>query len=174
MIRSCTKFPKSWLWTLLCRQKIHPFFVFHTWVTRLKYLPKGCPYILMYSALHIVQWFSKFEMCSPRKSDKNFFDFKIFMYQNKCRFNLKWSLEQSSALQLQRQTDLLLCTINFYCFIQWVHPQNMAIGDLAFYYTLYLWFWQNVTINDFTLPLRAITYNWFIMIGNQTHLQVDK
>ena len=52
------KFPKSWLGTLSLRQKIHHFFFSHTWDTRFKYLPEGCPYMLMYSALHIMQWFS--------------------------------------------------------------------------------------------------------------------
>ena len=42
------------------------------------------------------------------------------------------------TLQLQRQTDLLLCTVN--CFQQWARPQNMAVGGLAFYFTLYLWY----------------------------------
>ena len=51
--------------------------------------------------------------------------------------DLRWSVGRSIALQLQRQTDLLLCTIN--CFLQWDHLPNMAVGDLAFYYTLYLW-----------------------------------
>ena len=51
--------------------------------------------------------------------------------------DLSWSLGRSIALQLQRQTDLLHCTIN--CFLQWDHLPNMAVGDLAFYYTLYLW-----------------------------------
>ena len=50
--------------------------------------------------------------------------------------DLRWSLGRSIALQLQRQTDLLLCTIN--CFLQWDHLPKMAVGDLAFYYTLYL------------------------------------
>ena len=49
------KFPKSWLWTLPCLQKIHHFFFSRTWSACLKYLPEGCPYMLMYSALHIRQ-----------------------------------------------------------------------------------------------------------------------
>ena len=60
--------------------------------------------------------------------------------------DLRWSLGRSIALQLQRQTDLLLCTIN--CFLQWDHLPNMAVGDLASYYTLYLWFkWRIQVIN---------------------------
>ena len=49
------KFPKSWLWTLGYRPKIHHFFFSHKWGTCFKYLSKLCPYILMYSALHIMQ-----------------------------------------------------------------------------------------------------------------------
>ena len=49
--------------------------------------------------------------------------------------DLRWSLGPSIVLhllQLQRQTDLLLCTIN--CFLQWDQLPSMAVGDLAFYY----------------------------------------
>ena len=49
------KFPKSWLRTLGYWQKTHHFFFSHKWGTRFKYLSKLCPYILMYSALHIMQ-----------------------------------------------------------------------------------------------------------------------
>ena len=77
-------------------------------------------------------------MCSPRKSNENF---SIFTFYESKQMSLtqdsRWSLGRSIALQLQRQTDLLLCTIN--CFLQWDHLPNMAVGDLAFYYTLYLW-----------------------------------
>ena len=40
--------------------EIHHFFFSHTWGGALasKYLPEGCPYMLMYSALHIMQCFS--------------------------------------------------------------------------------------------------------------------
>ena len=77
-------------------------------------------------------------MCSPRKSNENFSIFTFYeSKQMSLTQDLRWSLGRSIALQLQRQTDLLLCTIN--CFLQWDHLPNMAVGDLAFYYTLYLW-----------------------------------
>ena len=77
-------------------------------------------------------------MCSPRKSNKKFLIFTFYeSKQMSLTQDLRWSLGRSIALQLQRQTDLLLCTIN--CFLQWDHLPNMAVGDLAFYYTLYLW-----------------------------------
>ena len=77
-------------------------------------------------------------MCSPRKSNENFSIFTFYeSKQMSLTQDLRWSLGRNIALQLQRQTDLLLCTIN--CFLQWDHLPNMAVGDLAFYYTLYLW-----------------------------------
>ena len=78
-------------------------------------------------------------MCSPQKSDENFLIFKFYeSKQMSLTQDLRWSLDQSIALQVQHQTDLLHCTMN--CFPQWAHLQNMAVGDLAFYYTLYLWY----------------------------------
>ena len=72
------KFPKSWLWTLGCRQKIHHFFFSHIWGTRFKYLPKLCPYILMYSAsfTHNAVVLSHFRCVHPEIRRK-FFDFYI-------------------------------------------------------------------------------------------------
>ena len=71
------KFPKSWLRTLGYRQKIHHFFFSHKWGTRFKYLSNLCPYILMYSALHIMQWFSQVLDVFTPKIKRKFFDFYI-------------------------------------------------------------------------------------------------
>ena len=138
------KFPKSWLRTLGYRQKIHHFFFSHKRGTRFRYLSKLCPYTVMYSALHIMQWFSQLlDVFTPRKSNENFSIFTFYeSKQMSLTQDLRWSLGRSIALQLQRQTDLLLCTIN--CFLQWDHLPNMAVGDLAFYYTLYLWAYRPV------------------------------
>ena len=38
--------------------------------------------MLMYSPLHIMQWFSDCLDVLPQKSDENFFDFYILMNQN--------------------------------------------------------------------------------------------
>ena len=71
------KFPKSWLRTLGYRQKIHHFFFSHKWGTHFRYLSKLCPYILMYSALHIMQWFSQLLPVFTPKIKWKFFDFYI-------------------------------------------------------------------------------------------------
>ena len=71
------KFPKSWLRTLGYWQKIYHFFFSHKWGTRFKYLSKLCTYILMYSALHIMQWFSQLLDVFTPKIKRKFFDFYI-------------------------------------------------------------------------------------------------
>ena len=71
------KFPKSWLRTLGYRPKIHHFIFSHKWGTRFKYLSKLCPYILMYSALHIMQWFSQVLDVFTPKIKRKIFDFYI-------------------------------------------------------------------------------------------------
>ena len=50
--------------------------------------------------------------------------------------------KQSTALQVEFITGVkLICYfVLYYCFLQWDHLPNMAVGDLAFYYTLYRWF----------------------------------
>ena len=113
-VPAAVKFPKSWLGTLPLRQKIHHFFFSHTWGTRFKYLPEGCPYMLMYSALHIMQWFSHIlDVFNPKIRFK-FLDFNIFMNQNKRPIHKTWSdrlTYATSRVYHRRQTDLLLCTI---------------------------------------------------------------
>ena len=97
-----------------CPYSNTPLFPFPYWGTRFKYLPEGCPYMLMYSALHIMQWFSQLLDVFTPKIRRKFFDFNIFMNQNKRRLHktLKWSLNNVVRFKYhRRQTDLLLCTI---------------------------------------------------------------
>ena len=135
------KFPKSWLRTLGYRPKIHHFFFSHKWDTRFKYLSKLCPYIHMYSALHIMQWFShSLDVFTP-KIKRNFFDFYIsWLKTNVAYTRLEMIAKQLSALQVWFITGVkLICYfVLYYCFLHWSHLPNMAVGDLAFYYTLYL------------------------------------
>ena len=108
------KFPKSWLRTLGYRPKIHHFFFSHTWGIRFKYLPKGCPYMLMYSALHIMQWFSGCLDVFTPKIRRKFFDLTfLWIKTNVAYTRLEMIAKQRSALQVvhRRQTDLLLRTI---------------------------------------------------------------
>ena len=47
--------------------------------------------MLMYSALHIMQWFSHILDVFTPKIIQKFFDFNIFMNQNKRRSHKTWS-----------------------------------------------------------------------------------
>ena len=99
-------------------------------------------------------------MCSPRKSNENFLIFTFYeSKQMSLTQDLRWSLGRSIALQLQRQTDLLLCTIN--CFLQWDHLPNMAVGDLAFYYTLYLCLFYTLILDQISRNLERLFLSTF-------------
>ena len=76
-VRAGTEISKKLTSNLGYRQKIHHFFFSHKWGTRFKYLSKLCPYILMYPALHIMQWFSQVLDVFIPKIKRPFFDFYI-------------------------------------------------------------------------------------------------
>ena len=83
--------------------------------------------------------------------------------------DLRWSLGRSIVLhllQLQRQTDLFLCTIN--CFLQWDHLPSMAVGDLAFYYTLYLCWERYLGMGDIAINDDAILLINILPFSNET------
>ena len=82
-------------------------------------------------------------MCSPRKSDENFSILKfLWIKTNVAYTRLEVIAKQRSALQVEFITGVkLICYfVLCYCFLHWSHLPNMAVGDLAFYYTLYLCF----------------------------------
>ena len=54
-----------------------PLFLLSNMMCSLKYLPEGCPYMLMYSALHIMQWFSHILDVFTQKIRRKFFDLNI-------------------------------------------------------------------------------------------------
>ena len=81
-------------------------------------------------------------MCSPRKSDENISILTfLWIKTNVAYTRLEVITKQRSALQVEFTTGVkLICYFALYhYFLHWAHPPNMAFGDLAFYYTLYLW-----------------------------------
>ena len=72
------------------------FLLSDIWATRFKYLPEVCPYMLMYSALHIMQRFSHILDVFTPKIRQKFSDFNIFLElkQTLLTQDLKWSLKQ--------------------------------------------------------------------------------
>ena len=152
------KFPKSWFWTVLSRQKVQHLFFSYTWSAHLKYLPKGCPYMLMYSALHIMQWFFDcFIDVFTQKIAQKFFNFYILWIKTNVAYTILEVIARtlyctSVIVYHWCQTDLLLCTVK--CFIQWAHSPNMAVGDLDFYYTLYLWRYYIIKMLSWAILIR--------------------
>ena len=105
------KFPKSWLWTLGYRQKIHHFFFSHKWGTRFKYLSKLCPYILMYSALHIMQWFSHLLDAFTPKIKRKFFNFYILWIKTNVAYT---RLEMIARTKYCTTTTASNCFVTLY------------------------------------------------------------
>ena len=135
-----------------------PLFLFPNRGHSLQIFAKVMPlHTHLFSFTHNAVVLSHFR-CVHSENQTKFFWFLHF-YESKqisLTQDLRWSLEQSIAQQLQRQTDLLLCTIN--CFPQWAHLQNMAVGDLAFYYTLYLWI--SLRLNEMFQCTHPDSSNW--------------
>ena len=140
-VRACTvKFPKSWLWTLGCREKIHHFFFFHTWGTCFKYLPKLCPYILMYSALHIMQWFSHILDVFTPKIRWKFFDYYILRIKTNVAYTRLGLIARTKYCTTTTASNWFV-TLYFKLLpaVRLSSKHGRPVGDLAFYYTLYLW-----------------------------------
>ena len=80
-------------------------------------------------------------MCSPRKSEEKFLILTFLWIKTNIAYaRLEVITKQCSALQVEFITGVkLICYfVLYYYFLHWAHPPNMAVGDLAFYYTLYL------------------------------------
>ena len=138
------KFLKSWLRTLGCRQKIHYFFFSYPWGTRFKYLLMLCPYILIYSALHIMQWFSQIlHICSPRKSDENFVDFYILWIKTNDAYTRLEVIARTKYCTTTTASNWFV-TLYYKLLPAVSSPSKHAVGDLAFYYTLYLWLLKDI------------------------------
>ena len=101
-------------------------------------------------------------MCSPQKSDENLLIFTflhVWIKTNITYTRLEVIAKQRSALQVEFITGVkLICYfVLYYCFLHWAHLPNMAVGDLAFYNTLYLWlypslpylYWYPHNLHDF-------------------------
>ena len=78
-------------------------------------------------------------MCSPRKSDENFLILTfLWIKTNVAYTRLEVIAKQRSALQVEFITGVkLICYfVLHYCFLQWDHLPNMAVGDLALLYSI--------------------------------------
>ena len=144
-------FQKSWLWTLLLRQKNTPLFLFPYMGCWLQMFAWGMPlHAHVFSFTHNALVLSQYRcvQCSPRKSDENFSILTFLLIKTNVAYTiLEVIAKQRSALQVEFITGVkLICYfVLYYCSLHWAHPPNMAVGDLDFYYTLYLWFMLTIS-----------------------------
>ena len=135
------KFPKTWRGTLGYRPKIHHFFFSHKWDTRFKYLSKLCPYILMYSALHIMQWFShSLDVFTP-KIKRKFFDFYILWIKTASNWFVTLYYKLLPAVRSPSKhgrwwSSLLLYSISMNV-TQMYTSRFLLIGYVTYYYCGY-------------------------------------
>ena len=81
-------------------------------------------------------------MCSPRKSDENFSILTFYeSKQTSLTQDLKWSLNNVVRYKYSLSPASNWFVTLYYIIASSIEVtfQNMAVGDLAFYYTLYLW-----------------------------------
>ena len=102
--------------------------------------------------------------CVHSENQTNIFWFEHF-YESK-QTSLTQDLEvigkQRSALQVEFITSVkLICYfVLYYCFLHWAHPPNMAVSDLDFHYTLYLWKCTACIIKLFSFSCGAGNYKF--------------
>ena len=152
----CCEISKKLTLNPILMAKCTPLFLSHMWGAHFKYLPEGCPYMFMYSALHIMQWFSHILDVFTPKIRQKFFDFNILWIKTNVAYTrLEVIAKQRSALQVEFITGVkLICYfVLYYCFLYWAYPPNMAVGNLDFYYTLYLWAYMKCCFQKDLNPL---------------------
>ena len=129
--------------TLLLGPKIPSLILFPYTGLLLQIFAWGMPlHAHVFSFTHNAVVLSHCRCVHPQKSDKKFL-ILIFLWikTNVAYTRLEVIAKQRSALQVQFITSVkLICYfVLYYCFLHWAHPPNMAVSDLDFYYTLYLW-----------------------------------
>ena len=107
---------------------MHHFFFSHTCGTRLKYLPKGCPYILTYSALHIMQWFSQILDVLWIKTNVAYTRLEVIARTKYCTTTTASNWFVTSYYKLLPAVS---------------SSSKHGRGNLAFYHTLNLWLSQS-------------------------------
>ena len=138
-IRTGTEISKKLTSNPRLSAKNTPLFLSNKWSTRYKYLSKLYPYILMYSALHIMQWFSHiFDVFTPKIKWK-FFDFYILWIKTDVAY---------TRLELIARTKYCTITTASNWFVTLCYKLLPAVRSSSkhgrrwsslVYYTLYLW-----------------------------------
>ena len=135
----CCEISKKLTWNPTLTAKNTPLFLFPYMGHSLQIFAWGMPlHAHVFSFTHNTVVLSHFRCVHPENQMK-IFRFKHF-YESKQTLltqDLKWSLNK--VVRYKKSLSLIYYFVLYYCFLHWAHLPNMAVGNLAFYYTLYLW-----------------------------------
>ena len=138
------KFPKKLTWNPALTAKNTPLFLFPYMGHSLQIFAWGMPlhaHVFSFTHNAVVLTLNR---CVHPENQTKVFSILTFLWikTNVAYTRLEVITKQRSALQVEVITGVkLICYfVLYYCFLHWSHLPNMAVGDLAFYYTLYLWY----------------------------------
>ena len=143
---SCTcrrcEISKKLTWNPALTAKNTPLFLFPYMRHSLQIFAWGMPlHAHVFSFTHNAGVLSHFRCVHP-ENQTIFFLILTFLWikTNVTYTRLEVIAKQRSALQVKFITGVkLICYfVLYYYFLYWAHLPNMAVGDLAFYYILYL------------------------------------
>ena len=137
-VRASTEISKKLTSNPRLSAKNTPTFSFPTkWGTHFKYLSKLCPYILMYSALHIMQWFSQLLDVFTPKIKRKFFDFYILWIKTNVAYT---RLEMIARMKYCTTTTASNWFVTLYCKLLPAARSSSKHGRRwsSLLYTLYL------------------------------------
>ena len=133
---------KNLTWNPTFTAKNTPLFLFPYMGHSLQIFTWGMPrHAHVFSFTHNAMVLRILDVFTPKIRRKFLILTFLWIKTNVAYTRLEVIAKQRSALQVEFITGVkLICYFVLYCcFLQWDHLPNMAVGDLAFYYTLYLW-----------------------------------
>ena len=143
---------KKLTWNPTLTTKNTPLFLFLYMGHSLQIFAWGMPLPAhVFSFTHNAVVLSHFRCVHPEIQTKMFLNLTfLWIKTNVAYTRLEVIAKQCSALQVEFITCVkLICYfILYYCFLHWAHPPNMAVGDLDFYYTLYLWLLMYIVMGN--------------------------
>ena len=90
--------------------------------------------MIMYSALHIMQWFSYILNVFNPKIRRKMFNFNILWIETNVAYTrLEVIAKQRNAQQVEFITGVkLICYfVLYYCFLHWAYPPTMAVDSIS-------------------------------------------
>ena len=168
---------KNLTWNPTLTAKNTPLFLFPYMGHSLQIFAWGMPrHAHVFSFTHNAVVLRILDVFTPKIRRKFLILTFLWIKTNVAYTRLEVIAKQRSALQVEFITGVkLICYfVLYYCFLQWDHLPNMAVGDLAFYYTLYLWFNGMVCLglSGQCLSAKCAETKWYTKSGRHSALKI--